>query len=105
MSEGEACRWGSWGWRGEQVGEGGRGGEEGTTPGSLWGVLPGLVGPNGHCGWISKLGVMKGGSPDIQKVRIASEFWVSLPISPQPSIRPRPQGLLSFNDLTPQAYM
>lgn len=45
MSEGEACRWGSWGWRGEQVGEGGRRGEEGTTPGSLWGGSPWAGGP------------------------------------------------------------
>ena len=61
---------------------------KGPRLGASGGVLPGLVGPIGHCGWISKLGVMKGGSPDIQMVRVASEFWVSLPISPQSSIRP-----------------
>lgn len=70
------------------MGKEAEGERKGPWLGAPGGVLPGLVGPDSHCGWISRLGVMKGGSPDIRKVHIASEFWVSLPISPQPSIRP-----------------
>lgn len=82
------------GGRGDQIGVGGGVGG-GNRRDHAWEPLAGA-----SLGWTCGLGVLKEGSPDMRTVHIASESWASLPVAPQPLIRPQTPSaaVLQIND-------